>query len=660
MSDRVQAPIVLAPKVPAAKAPADILGFILDNHGAELRKRAITFGEIFPPGKLRKGTGLRALINGHEVPVQLDAKATNSDGTVRMGIVTIAPDRVASGLTPVMLIRGPPEIAAPLDISKLQDHSLSVEVRIGSRLYHLDPTRLVVEGINKGSASYWLNGPLTTEARTDVPLERALHITFDVRMYVDGSAATDIAFKNDYAFETEGGPIDYAVTIKEGDSTALKNQLVHQPQYTHWHIRVWNSVIPNVNIVHDVANLERNAVLDYDLRTGVSNSVLEREARNIRGLKAGILGNAGLTMYMGTTGDRPEIGPTTMANAIWILTQDQRAATFALEQANAAGSIPWHFFDRKLGDYRTTTAFPNLWEDALGGTMGTTGLTQQVTPYSPDCRCWTLDQAHQPDLSFVPYILTGSRFYLDQLKAQAAWDILSWHPHYRQGARGIVVFFGEVRAQAWDMRGIVNAAWILPDDDPLKRYFTQIEANNFSYLWQEIRKLGQGDVAGWIPGAYGTNDGAIAPWQQDYFASIMILAAKREITGARRIVEWESNFLAGRFLSAPNGLSPFDGVAYNLYVWRPPSWVTGAYQTWAEVAHATASHGQSFGAIREWPKNRGLAYIQAARGILAELVFLTDSQRTKSAYEWLIAHSPKNIGSEDLENPTWNLSVYDH
>jgi hypothetical protein len=649
--------VISTPSVPQPKLPNDVVGLVLENSGAALRGRAITFGQVFVPGQVPRGSNLVATVAGDTLPTQLDVKATNPDGSVRMGIVTIAPARLAEGATPIMLSRNDMPAAAAFDLANIHNYVVTVDVAIGDRVRHLDAASLLAEGLRNRTASYWLRGPLASEVRVDAPIESSLHVTFDIRGYADGSTVTDIGFRNDYAFEPVGGTLDYAVTIKEGDAVALANRKIHQPQYTQWHLRVWSAAIPRVNVVHDVAALERSgAILDYDLNAGVATSLIDREIRAMNGPGFGLLESAGFTKYMGTTGGRADIGPTTVANTAWIMTQDASAGTYALAQADAAGSIPWHFFDRKLNNYRTATAFPNLWVDQRGGGMGTTGLTQPVTPYSQRCDCWAVDAGHQPDVAFVPYMFTGSRYYLDQLEAQSSWDILFVFPNYRLSSQGIVALpSSQVRSNAWELRGVVNAAWIVPDADPLKRYFEKIQENNFAYLADEIGKLREGEASGWLPGVYGSNDGAIAPWQEDYFASVIVLAAKRRVPHALDILKWETNFLAGRFLASDKGFYPYDGAAYNLYTYAKPSPISGAYQTWAEIGRATAAHGQSGGGDG-WPKQSFTSYLQAARGVLAEIIILTGSPEATKALAWLVDHSPQAGNVQAQQIPTWNFT----
>jgi hypothetical protein len=111
---------------------------------------------------------------------------------------------------------------------------------------------------------------------------------------------------------------------------------------------------------------------------------------------------------------------------------------------------------------------------------GTTALTQPVP--GSTLTGWTPDPAHQPDLDYAAYLMTGDRTYLDELNAEASYDVLAQSPT-RQGALGIVADGeGQVRGQAWDLRAIVEAAAANPNGSAEKAYFTQRETNNFGYI----------------------------------------------------------------------------------------------------------------------------------------------------------------------------------
>ncbi len=360
----------------------------------------------------------------------------------------------------------------------------------------------------------------------------------------------------------------------------------------------------------------------------------------------GVLGNAGVTQYMATTGGRGDIGPTTQANTIWLMTQNAQAQAFALAQADAAGSVPWHLYGQATGTYLATTQYPALWADPRGGsTWGTTGLTQPVPDYYSDANPgsgWTVDTGHQPDLSYDAYLLTGSRYYLDQLNAQASYDILEAAPSWRQDGQDLVVNgASQVRVQAWDLRQLQEAAFINPDNAPLKAYFIQAVNNNFTNLLAAIippSTAAEGQAAGWLPGTYGTAN-SMAPWQQDYFGQVVAMAAEQGNAQAQQVLHWESNYLVGRFLQASNGLDPHDGVAYNMVV----STASGSlYQSWAQIEQATTAAGLGANFSGQWAALEYPGYQAWALATLAGDITVEQSPQALQAYGWLEANDQVN------------------
>ena len=88
-----------------------------------------------------------------------------------------------------------------------------------------------------------------------------------------------------------------------------------------------------------------------------------------------------------------------------------------------------------------------------------------------------------PDMSFVPYLITGDRHYLDEIDAQATYVLISRIPSTDQHQDGIInTAHNQVRAMGWGMRALSNAAYLGPDADPLKTYFETIVQNNVDSL----------------------------------------------------------------------------------------------------------------------------------------------------------------------------------
>ncbi len=180
-----------------------------------------------------------------------------------------------------------------------------------------------------------------------------------------------------------------------------------------------------LNVRHDINYLERTgAIWSYDLTAKVG------AAPSVPSSWTNVLGENGIYRAMSSAGERPDIGPTTEANALWLITQDAAAARYALAQAQAAGSVPRHYYDTAKGHYLSVADYPQLWIDSRGSV--------QPKQMAGDESAWYPDRAHTPDISYVAWLLTGDRYHLDMLNAQASWVIANTWNGYRQDAQGIV------------------------------------------------------------------------------------------------------------------------------------------------------------------------------------------------------------------------------
>ncbi len=646
---------ITAPAMQQPRGAGQIVGLVLENdNGPAMPARVVRFGQVFVPGSLPSGAGVVARDGNAALPTQLDVKATNADGSVRFAVVSVGVRVMPAGSSlPLMLTREAAPDSPAIPPSQLSANEVTVDIAVhDGAQHHLDSRPLVAQAIAAGKASFWRRGALVTEARVDVPVEGSLHVIFDVAAEATGATTTDIEICNDHAMQPVGGTINYDVTIAQNGKEVLRQSDIRHLQYTTWHTVVRSDGAPEPHILHDAAYVLRTgAVLNYDLAAGVDANLIANEARQMQGRGFGILGNAGLVQYMGTTGGRPDIGPITAANAAWLISQDARAERYALAQADAAGSIPWHYYDAAHGRAVNIDDYPTLWSDPRGLTIGTrVGLPQPVYPFDKNggqidlftkCNCFSLDAAHQPDLSFVPYLMTGSRYYLDQLVFQAAWNATGATPGVRQNAKGLMVTIGtgQVRAHAWSLRAIDNAAYIVPDDHPLKAYFVRLRDNNFAYVEARIPALTQQEGEAYGYDATFGKDGTIAPWQQEFLALAVGQAASQGYEPAQRVMHWMAHFLATRFLVAGSGFDPHDAVTYQIRVAESESASPDQlFKTWAEIASGTdalgyATHGQ-------WTKWTFPASQQEALASLATSINVTEDPASQRAYDWLRTNGP--------------------
>ncbi|WP_376087645.1 M10 family metallopeptidase C-terminal domain-containing protein [Roseomonas sp. CCTCC AB2023176] len=638
---------------PGLTGPADIVGFAMQNAGAGLLAAGITtMGQVFGAGDLPAGTSLVAHVDGALVPVQVDVKTTYADGSVKMAVLTVARPELAAGASAdVVLSRAAGGATAPaLDLaSALGGHSAAVNLTFADgRTVSVDVLGALKAALADGSASFWQQGPLATQARVDVPVGGSMRLVFDVTAFNDGHLSIDALFNNDGAMGTSGGRVSYTATATLDGRTVL-SETVNQAQYQNWHREFGTGADGTqglgaqdagwLNIRHDVSYIERSgAILDYDQGIALKPELLSSWATALNAPGWGEpLSSNGVAKYMPGTGAREDIGATTAANSAWLITGNAVAAARAMGQAEAAGSVPWNMWDAKNDTWLSSDDYPKLWTDGRGGTgkagvSRSTGLTQQV----PTDTGWTPDSAHQPNLSFVPYILTGERWIADNLTAQAAWNVMNAWPAMRTSNNDVVVNQVQVRAAAWSLREIDQAAWAAPDGSAEKSLLQSASEANWKWLVAQLPAWTamQGEAHGWLPiSINGTQ--SVAPWQQDYFASTAIAAAERGNADALTVVTWMENFLVGRFQAADKGFAMHDGAAYHIVTGNA---ATGeVYKTWAEIGAATVKAGWSNGT--GWAQSQG-DYGKLALQTLASLYNLTGSAAAKQAYEAVLADHP--------------------
>lgn len=649
--------VVYAPQFLKPAAAGEIVGLIFQNNKTSvLPARYVTFGHPFVKGKLPANAKLRATIGGNTYQVQMDVKTKHSDGTVKMAVLTVLqPSLPANSQAKVMLSTGG-QSSGEVNLNDLSDYSMKVALQIqGRSSFNVDVGDALKAALQNGSASYWLKGPYASQARVQVLVAGSMRLVFDVTKYADGSFSTDAQFNNDIAMTADGGKLTYDAQVTHKGS--VQNFSLVHPQYMQWHRVYYTNGKPGVNIQHDPANLiQSGAVLPYNIGVGVVKSVLDGYAAKMSsGDWTAPFAKNSVTQYMPGTGGRPDIGTTTEYNASWIATQSEIARDIALYQADTAAAVPWHFFDVKNNVFLNTDHYPNLWTDGRGGngTAGdrnSGGLTQQVegTPLG-----WTPDTAHQPDLSYIPYIATGGRYYLDQVTAQASAGIMGYWPsqwtRLKGGINTNLVEGNQIRGAAWSLRHLAQVANFGVDGSVEKAYYEKALKENLNHIISQMPswQSKQGEVYGYIAcGTYGTNKTgygpATPPWQQDYMISALAIAAFGGTSEARTILQWMSNFRVGMFMNESKGFNPRNGVSY--LVGTSNSDGTQVYTTWSALQAGTESIGQDNGS--GWSKSGG-NYGQLGAASLSLLYYTLGDQRAKVAYEWLMSVKPPYVPMPD-------------
>ena len=656
--------LLIQAALPPASVAREVVGVGLAVGDGGSPSMIVTFGQAFRAGDVPAGAGMSLrLADGRDLPVQLDVTTRHPDGSAKFATVTAQLPALAEGEMRGMLQLAAPAAAPALDLAGLlAQHSavIRIDPQDGGPAWSADLSALLSDALRRGAASVWSNGPLVAQARISLDVPEAvvggaasMRVVTDLTVRADGTLAADVWLRNDVAMQAGGGTARYGVTVTLDGVEALRADHVKQAQYQAWGRLLDTSGGGAPTVRQDAKYLaDAGAVARYDTAAGVDEGLLGSYGAAV--VDAGwntLLGSRGIAQYMPQTGGRADIGPATQAQAAWLISGDARAAAYAVGQAEASGSVPWNLWDEAApsaggaGTWLSLRDWPELWIDQRGG-PSPGGLTQPI----PGNTGWTPDTAHQPDLAFTPYLLTGRRALLDQVEAQAAWNLVADWPLLRDG-KGIVANSLQVRGSAWALRQVDEAAWAAPDGSVEANYFRSMSEANWSWLRSKLPEwtAQQGEAHGWIPVSYDFG-GDLRPWQQDYFATTAAAAARHGNADALAVLEWQANFLVGRFTHAAQGFDPHDGAAYLIWVGAGAETNT----TWAEIGADTLALGLSNQG--GWDKSQG-DYPQLALESLALVADMLHSDTARSAYAWLKgAGAPFTTTRDYARDPIFNIT----
>lgn len=417
----------------------------------------------------------------------------------------------------------------------------------------------------------WLDGPLAEErdmalsfiSQTTGKSHPRLAARLHLRRYAGaGAARADVVLENTWAYEPEPRNHSYDIAIRRNGIEVYRHSDVEHYHHARWHKVIWSEGFEEPGIAHHIPYLlESGAVPHFDPALFVPDTVVQRDMDALAKTDTGPLGTAQLTPYMPTTGGRPDIGPLPRWAVVYLLTMDARARKILFANADAGGGVPIHYRDKttdlpvSLDQHPTMVMGP-------GRANARDAFPAVVIGDTP----WTPQIAHHPSLAYVPYLLSGELFQLEEVTFWANWVLASVDPSYRGGAAGLITA-NEVRGQAWSLRTLGEAAAILPDSHPMKAYFNdRLRANVALYVkrFAANKDPEQSPVLGIIPKP--DDPGRMAPWQQDFLFMAFGQLARQGVPGTEDMLRWLARFSVGRWTSDAEGFCHRMAPAYYIKI----------------------------------------------------------------------------------------------
>lgn len=439
---------------------------------------------VLPQGQAVGGLQIGAL------PTQTDVRNRWPDGSIKLAVITAK-----------VLIAGAYAITASAAPLSGQPTPTPIAATV----------RLTIAGVTYDAplpaptANLGLDGPLVREWRALVTpgAHPTLQVVYDVRSYHGGGHRIDVCVQNVRdVVAMDKGVYDLTLTVN--------GQIIHtRTGFTHYsfeRVRHYVGAVDGLvesSVLPDFEPFYRAGVLPRYLST-VNNA-----SYNTSGSAwlPGGFGNMQPSMVQG--GGRPDIAPFPWWQAQYLVhkSASQRAAT--LKNGDNSGSWSLHITKPDGVSLVKVTEVPGYWFDPAHRYGNTGGANGPMVPRRPDT--WMrgirmggptysdvdakTDAEHVPSLTYLPYLMTGDRYYLDQCKLWGAWALLQaapggpyvpepkFLPQYdrgRKGTKGLMWVSGMGREFGWPLRLVVQAAIVAPDADPDRAYFLQLAQSNIT------------------------------------------------------------------------------------------------------------------------------------------------------------------------------------
>ncbi len=571
-----------------------------DGH-AIVEAAPVTFGLVFKPGEVPKGKTVEARAAGRPVPAQVDVKRRHDDGSLRYAIVSaVLAQSDAAGETWDFAVvdalpPAPPNDAATESLFSTgfdADVTLTFpdgkRVSAGARSMLAAAAGKAVQWLSGATANEWLlmGPPRDAEGKADPDL----NVQFQVRAY-QGCASIRVSVVVENCWDFWAGTIGYDAAVKSGEDVVFERKGVEHERLSRWRrVFWWPGPPPAVHVAHDPAQLTASRALpNYDLGLDVPEKALAEIAARWSQCRDELLGNGFLCKYMPTTGGREEIGPYPRWTVCYLLSMDSRAKRAVLGNGDLAGSWPIHVRNSRTGRLMTIDERPRFWLDERGEDRP--NFRPDRKPRAGKGLELSPDVAHQGSFAYVPYLVTGDYYYLEEAAFWANYCLISQWPHPREGGRGIMS--DQIRGNAWGLRNIADAGYIAPDGSPEAKYFEDKIRNNIAAMLGAMYGPPEKSVRGFW-GERTTDDARIqnpanpkwlivVPWENDYLTWSLHHLVELGYADAARARDYELRWRVGVF-THPDDYDPRLGAAYRMVAGeRGPDGKAVFYDDWKKL-----------------------------------------------------------------------------
>jgi hypothetical protein len=497
----------IAPAITAA--PANSITVQVEG---SIKSRPLTVSRVFAQGDIPDCA--QAVIGSKPLETQCNVMTRWPDGSVQHVLLSFwltSPRTTEVSFRNQAEPAGDGELTVSEMLSDQYDFSAVIELDNGIDVLRADARDM----LSAGDFRYWLSGPICTQViiedrgtGTKHDLGWGEHKPFHpifVATFYPGWSGVKVEMIGEIAWTTRLKDLSYALTLRVGNGTA--SRVVYQkPKFTHFAQTRWRKVFwsgeapPPVNLDLNFAYLiYSKAVPSYDQTKKPSSAKIKNSYDEFMKTDRGdIGGNVTWNKYFPTGGGRPELGLFPSFYVDYLYTFDKRLHEVMLGYAAVSGHIPVHLRESDpdrvylkgsrpgdaVGRPVSIDSRPTIW--AISDWGGTTPR-DKITPLAPLADTgWTVDKAHQGSFAYIPYLVTGDWYFLEEIYFWASHAIAEGNgctePNgtCRVGSLGSIAPAWQLRGVAWALRNIGHAAFIAPDNSQEKVYFRNKLYNNIA------------------------------------------------------------------------------------------------------------------------------------------------------------------------------------
>ncbi|HJR31821.1 MAG TPA: hypothetical protein VJ889_24160, partial [Pseudomonas sp.] len=393
---------------------------------------------------------------------------------------------------------------------------------------------------------------------------------------------TDIIVENTDAFAPQAQP-QYTATLTSG-SASYTSPALTQYTATRWHhVLWWNNAQPQAYLQQDTQYIQNSMAVSRFMS-------LQPDESFLAGLRQSCapLDNCDQSKDMSSVGAQPAIGPLPRWTSVYIVYPDVRAYNWMLANTDALGTYSTHYRDAATGwpvsiqrhpyvtiaDWayanntsRQSTAVGQSYKaDLLPGCTTNSIVTNCTTAWYVTGNPFSWDNAHQPSESYIPYMVTGDYYYMSELAFGASHNEIWSNEAYRGYSQGLIDrAHSQVRGKAWVLREMADAAYLLPDNYPLKTEFTTDVKNSLADWNAKYTNNPNANSLGLMnDGAIyslnGGNQNSMAPWQHNFLTWSTGHVAELGFADATPLRNWLARFEIGLMTDWQN--SPAQGYCW--------------------------------------------------------------------------------------------------